>query len=77
VIASRIPELQEVVTDGESGFLVPPRDKTALARQTRRLLEDARLRQRMGEAGKQRVQEHFSPEELVQRVSGVYEKIAA
>jgi glycosyltransferase involved in cell wall biosynthesis len=77
VVASRIPELQEVVTDGENGFLVPSGDKTALARQTRRLLEDADLRRQMGEAGRRRVGTCFAPEELVQRVSGVYEDLAA
>ncbi|HJT78841.1 MAG TPA: glycosyltransferase, partial [Gemmataceae bacterium] len=44
VVASRLPETAELVRDGETGLLVPPGDKAALARQTRRLLDDADLR---------------------------------
>jgi glycosyltransferase involved in cell wall biosynthesis len=54
------------VADGETGFLVVPDDKAALARQTRLLLDDAALRRRCGEAGRQRAAEHFSVARLVE-----------
>jgi glycosyltransferase involved in cell wall biosynthesis len=60
VVASRLPLLAEVVRDGATGLLVRPGDRGGLARQTRRLLEDAGLRRRLGDAGRQRVREHFS-----------------
>jgi glycosyltransferase involved in cell wall biosynthesis len=66
VIASRCPDLAEVVVDGETGFLVEPDDKAALARQTRLLLDDAAGRQRCGAAGRQRVLEHFSVARLAE-----------
>jgi glycosyltransferase involved in cell wall biosynthesis len=66
VIASRLPDLAEIVVDGETGFLVEPNDKAALARQTRLLLDDPQRRQRMGEAGRQRVREHFTVNRLVE-----------
>jgi len=65
VVASRWPGLAEIVSDGETGFLVPPGDKVALARHARVLLQDAALRRRMGEAGRRRVQQHFDGERFV------------
>jgi glycosyltransferase involved in cell wall biosynthesis len=66
VVASRLPDLAEIVVDGETGFLVEPNDKAALARQTRLLLDDPQRRQRMGESGRQRVREHFTVHRLVE-----------
>jgi glycosyltransferase involved in cell wall biosynthesis len=65
VVASHLPDLAEIVLDGETGFLVEPNNKAALARQTRLLLDDPQRRRRMGEAGQQHVREHFSLERLV------------
>jgi glycosyltransferase involved in cell wall biosynthesis len=71
VLASRLPALSEVVVEGETGLLAPPGDKPALARLSRKLLEDpARMRQ-MGEAGRQRVRKFFNPEQLA-RVAGAF-----
>jgi glycosyltransferase involved in cell wall biosynthesis len=72
VVASRLPVLAEVVGDGETGVLIRPGDRGGLARQTRRLLEDAGLRRRLGEAGRQRILEHFNTENFVQRHVGLY-----
>jgi glycosyltransferase involved in cell wall biosynthesis len=66
VVASRCSDLAEVVVDGETGYLVEPDNKAALARQTRLLLDNAALRQSMGEAGRRRVAEHFSVDRLVE-----------
>jgi len=44
VIASRLPGIDEVITDGESGLLVPQRDATALADALQRVLTDSALR---------------------------------
>ncbi len=73
VVASRIPELAEIIVEGETGYLVPPGDKAALARQTRWLLEDAALARRLGEAGQRRTAEAFSLARLVEQCAGLYE----
>lgn len=73
VIATRLPELAEVVADGETGFLIPVGDKVALARQSRLLLENAPLRGQMGEAASRRAAEKFPLAVLVQRCAAVYE----
>ncbi len=73
VIATRLPDLAEVVADGVAGRLVPPGDKTELARQTRFLLNDADRRLAYGEAGRRRAAEHYSVEKLIQRAAALYE----
>jgi glycosyltransferase involved in cell wall biosynthesis len=50
----------ETIVDGETGYLVSPGDAAALASQVIRLLNDADLRQRMGAAGRARVEAMFS-----------------
>jgi glycosyltransferase involved in cell wall biosynthesis len=72
VVASRWPGLAEVVTDGETGVLVPPGDKAALARETRLLLDDAPRRQRLGEAGRRRAAERFGVEAMVHNYEALY-----
>jgi glycosyltransferase involved in cell wall biosynthesis len=76
VVASRTPELAEIIVDGQSGYLVPPGDQAALARQTRCLLGDAALAQRLGDAGKGRVAERFSAARLIAECARNYEQIA-
>ncbi len=74
VIASRLPGLAEVVADGETGVLVPPGDKVALARQTRLLLGEDQLRTRMGTAGRERIRSRFSLAERVKQFARLYER---
>lgn len=76
VVAARRPALAEVVTDGVTGFLVPPNDPVALARQTRLLLQDERLRHEQGRAGRQRVHQSFTARHLVERLAEVYNSSA-
>lgn len=52
--------MPEMVVDGETGFTVPPGDAAALADRLVRLLGDRPLRQRMGAAGRRRVEERFT-----------------
>jgi glycosyltransferase involved in cell wall biosynthesis len=77
VVATPVGGTPEVVVDGETGVLVPPRDPGALAAALRRLLDDADLRRRMGDAGYERVREHFSEETMARRVLAVYDKVLA
>ena len=76
VVASRLPALAELVMDGETGFLIDPGDKVALARKTRFLFDDPKRRQQMGEAGRQRVERHFTAAQFVGRFARLYEEVA-
>ena len=50
-VATAVGGVPEVVADGETGFLVPPRDHEAMADRIVALLKDDARRTRMGEAG--------------------------
>ena len=75
VVATSVGGTPEAVLDGETGFLVPSRDPTALVRAIQRLLTDACLRRKMGMAGRRRVQRNFSPTQMVAGVTQMYEKL--
>ncbi len=60
VIASRIAGNEELVVDGETGSLIPAEDVPALQQALAQLLPDADLRQRMGAAGRARVEQHYA-----------------
>jgi glycosyltransferase involved in cell wall biosynthesis len=74
-VASRVGGVPEVVVDGETGLLTPPRDAGALAGAVLRLMEDAGERRRMGEAGRARVRQHFSIERTVRETERLYEEL--
>lgn len=58
--------------DGESGFVVPPRDPAALAAAVNRLVADPKLRERMGRAARHRALSRFSREAMVRGVEEAY-----
>jgi glycosyltransferase involved in cell wall biosynthesis len=60
VVASAVGGLTDLVIDGETGVLVPPRDPAALRAALERLLGDPDLRRRLGAAGRERARERFS-----------------
>ena len=78
VVASRVGGIPEVVVDGETGWLVPPGDAAALSGALRGALADPARARRMGEAGRRRVEDHFSWDRIAERTLAVYgEAIAA
>jgi glycosyltransferase involved in cell wall biosynthesis len=66
--------IPEVIVDGDTGFLVPERDVTALADRLRCLLENAELRGKMGEAGRKRVEEEFDLRKQAERLEAIYQE---
>ncbi|PJF46315.1 MAG: glycosyl transferase family 1, partial [Candidatus Thermofonsia Clade 3 bacterium] len=65
VVSTRLGTGVEFVNqDGVTGIVVPPRDVDALRAALRRLLDDAQLRQSMGNAGRARAIESFSKEDM-------------
>jgi glycosyltransferase involved in cell wall biosynthesis len=55
IVASAVGGIPEIVHNGESGLLVPPRDVNALATAVLRVLRDPELAQRLGEGARARV----------------------
>jgi starch synthase len=72
VVASRVGGIPEVVVDGETGWLVEPGDATALGQALREALADPERARRMGEAGRRRVEAHFSWDRIADRTMIVY-----
>jgi len=72
VVATAVGGIPEVVVDGETGILVPPRDAGALAAAIDRLLTDNELATRMGQAGRERVGKYFTVEKMARAVMALY-----
>jgi N-acetyl-alpha-D-glucosaminyl L-malate synthase BshA len=75
VIAFGVGGIPEVVVDGETGFLHPFGDITALARSLDRLAEKPELARAMGERGRTHAQAHFSAGEIVPRYEALYRRL--
>ncbi len=77
IIASRAGGMPEAVRDGENGLLIEPGDVDGLAAAMIRLLDDAALRNRMGEAGRALVLREFSVDAMCEGNLAVYRKVLA
>ena len=75
VVATPVGGTPELVTDGETGLLVPPRDPEALAEALRRILDDPGLARRLGEAARARVAERFTASEQERRMLEIYDDV--
>lgn len=74
VVATRVGGNPELVVDGETGRLVPPRDVGAFADRVASLLEDPPLRRSMGAAGKEVVEERFDLSDTAAAYLRLYEE---
>jgi glycosyltransferase involved in cell wall biosynthesis len=72
IIASAVSAIPEVVQDGETGLLVPPRDPSALAEALRRMLPDRALRAYLGLNGEDRLEALFSADRMAQETIQAY-----
>lgn len=75
VVATAVGGLQEAVSDGETGFLVPRGDHRALAERTALLLRDRVLSFRLGVNGRRRVEKLFAIETTAMRYHESYEDL--
>ena len=76
VVATTGGALPEVVgVSGETGLLVEPNNPEALVEAIRSLLDDATLRQRLGDNGRQRVIERFTWQVTARGTAACYEAI--
>lgn len=76
VVAARVGGAPEVVQDRVTGLLIDVGDVTALTQSVKRLLEDADLRDRMGQASLQRVRENYTYDIFCQRVAQILSEIS-
>ena len=71
VVSTRVAGIPEMIVDGESGFLVSPKDPSALAAAIEKLLADPLLATRLGQRGRQVAVEKFSIEKTTSALKHV------
>lgn len=74
-VASRVGGIPDIVDDGETGLLTPPRDASALAEALRTLVQAPERRRFMGATARAKVVPQFSLEKMVDRIEALYEEL--
>ena len=77
VIASDIPGVRSVVSDGEDGLLVQPGDPHDLAKKLQLLLNDPDLAREMGARGRAKIEERYAWPAIIPQLVQVYEEVLA
>jgi glycosyltransferase involved in cell wall biosynthesis len=77
VIASDIPGVRRVVDHGQVGFLVPPGDVGALAARIDQLAGDEALRERLGQAGRMKVEARYQWRSIAGQIDAEYRSVLA
>ncbi len=75
IVATCVSAIPEVVVDGETGLLVPPRDVPALREALLTLLRDPERARHMGQAGRQRLATRFSEQGMVDATAALYHRL--
>ena len=76
VVASAVGGIPEVVSDGETGLLVPPDDPGALAAALNALLGDPARADALGRAGRERAVTEFGWQAVAAQTAGLYAELA-
>jgi glycosyltransferase involved in cell wall biosynthesis len=77
IVATNVGGCAEAVVHGETGLIVPPENPEALAEALASLLADPELAGRMGAAGRERVQQEFTVDRMVEQHLALYEQALA
>jgi glycosyltransferase involved in cell wall biosynthesis len=75
VIATDIRGCRQVVSDGQSGLLVPLHDPARLAAAIEELVVDPALRKQMGTAGRLKAEAEFDERAVVSKTMDAYERV--
>jgi glycosyltransferase involved in cell wall biosynthesis len=75
VIGTSLEGIPELITDGETGLLVPPRNPDALAQAILRVIENPTRAKAMARAGRKRVEAQFSMAVKLQRTEALYRRL--
>jgi glycosyltransferase involved in cell wall biosynthesis len=76
VVTTRTRGCEDAVTHGVTGLLVPPRDVAALADAVTRLLGDAELRRRFGQAARREATRRFDSGRIAVQLADIIEELA-
>jgi glycosyltransferase involved in cell wall biosynthesis len=72
VVATSVGGVPELVLDGETGILVPPRDVPGLSKAIELLLEQPDIGHQMGNKGYEYIHQEFSHEKMWTQVQQLY-----
>lgn len=75
VVSTTVGSIPDVILDGETGFIVPPRDSLALADRIGRLLDNASLRADFGARGRALVERSYSLDLMLDELEHVYTRV--
>jgi len=75
IVATRVSAIPEIVQDGQTGLLIPPKDPPALAQAVVQLLTNPEQRAQMGAAGYARLVQEFSVAQMVERTAALYQSL--
>lgn len=75
VIASSVGGTCEIIEDRISGLLIPPADADSLAAAIEKLCEDRRLRESLGEKGRQQILGKFLLSDSIRRLEEIYQRM--
>lgn len=76
VVATHTGGIADVIVEGETGFLVPCKDSVSMLKKILPLLEDPRLRDRIGRNARARIGEEFSTENMARITENLYFRLA-
>ena len=77
VVASNIPPNRELVRHGQEGYLIDVGDGVGFAQYTIKLLHDAQLPQQLGDAGRSRIANDFSVQQMIDAHVALYRQVFA
>lgn len=75
VIATSIGGNPEIVVDGQTGTLIPPKDPDKLAQVITYYLNNQEISKQMGEKGYERVKQYFSLSQMLDKVMDIYKEV--
>lgn len=75
IVTYDVPGCREVVIDGINGFLVPLKDEHALLNAIKKLLDDASLCDKFGQAGRELVIREFSQQKIASETKKIWEEV--
>jgi len=75
IVATNVGGNPESVKDGETGYIIPPRNPGMMAEALKKLLTNPDLRKKFGDAGRRRMEQYFSKEKLIRNMDAFYQEI--
>lgn len=75
VVSTYEGAIPEIVINGKTGFLVPQKDSYALADKLKVLIENPKLREKMGKAGREKFLKHYTLDKWEKKMVNIFNKI--